>query len=279
MIDAGDVRLWAERRGDPGDPPVLLIMGSMAQSIGWPDALVDRLVAGGRSVIRYDHRDTGRSDGVDFDATPYTVLDLAADAVAVLDGFGVASAHLAGASMGAMLAQIVAITHPGRVLSLTTMMATPIVAVPGLPPPDPAYLARAAELAKLPRDTVEQRVEADILAFEALSGTGRPFDADAARDLAERYFARARDWTRAANHGRASGTPPDTMPPIAAPTMVLAATSDPLFPLPHSVALAGLIPGARLVEVTGMGHTFLSEGLPEQVADLILAHTGSAEDR
>lgn len=279
MIDAGDLQLWAERRGDPGDPPVLLIMGSMAQSIGWPEALVDRLVDGGRQVIRYDHRDTGRSDSVDFDAKPYTVLDMAADAVAVLDGLGIASAHLVGASMGALLAQIVAITDPGRVRSLTTMMARPIVDLPGLPPPDAAYLARTAELEKLPRDTVEQRVAADVEVFEAQNGTVLPYDRDAGRDLAERYFARARDWTRARNHWRASGTPPDTMPPITAPTMVLAATADPIFPMPHSVALAGLIPGSRLVEVTGMGHTFLSPGLPEKVADLILQHTGSAEDR
>ena len=253
-------------------------MGLMAQSVGWPDALVDRLVAGGRSVIRYDHRDTGQSDSVDFDAKPYSVLDMAADAVAVLDGFGVGSAHLVGASMGALLAQIVAITRPERVRSLTLMMARPIIDLPGLPPPDPAFLARMAELEKLPRDTDEQRVAADIEVFEAQNGGVLPYDREAGRDLAERYFARARDWTKARNHWRTSSTPPDTMPPIAAPTLVLAATADPIFPLPHSVALAGLIPGSTLVEMTGMGHTFLSPGLPEQVADLVLEHTGSAED-
>jgi pimeloyl-ACP methyl ester carboxylesterase len=92
--------LWAERSGSHDDPAVLLIMGTSAQGIGWPDELVDVLVAGGRQVIRFDHRDTGRSTCVDFAARPYALADMAADAVAVLDGHDVAAAHIAGASLG-----------------------------------------------------------------------------------------------------------------------------------------------------------------------------------
>src|SRR5215204_1956819 len=99
IVESGAVRLWTERIGDPADPPVLLIMGAEAQGIAWPDELVSRLVAGGRQVIRYDHRDTGESSTVDFDTSPYSLADLVADAVAVLDGHGLASAHVVGASM------------------------------------------------------------------------------------------------------------------------------------------------------------------------------------
>lgn len=95
FVTAGALRLWTERFGNPEDPTVLLVMGTSAPVIGWPDELVAVLVDGGRQVIRYDHRDTGRSTCVDFATHPYTPADLAADALAVLDGYGIAAAHVA----------------------------------------------------------------------------------------------------------------------------------------------------------------------------------------
>ena len=273
FVESGTLRLWAERIGDPGDPPVLLISGSMAQAINWPEAFVDRLVEGGRQVIRYDHRDTGQSDTVDFDAKPYTVADLGWDAIAVLDGFGIRAAHLVGASMGGVLAQGIASLQPERVLTLTAMNTTPISGGADLPPPDPAFLRALDEAGQLPKDTAEQRVEVDLLNYAAMNGTELPYDRDLARDLAERYFARAKDWTKAANHLRAGGEEPDHLPAITAPTLVIGATADPLLPLPHSEAVAAGIPGARLVTVPGMGHHMYSPGLPERLADLVLEHT------
>jgi len=273
FVRSGALRLWAERIGDPDDPPILLITGSMAQAVNWPDAFVDRLVAGGRQVIRYDHRDTGQSDSVDFDKKPYTVADLAWDALAVLDGLGIGAAHLVGASMGGVIAQGLASLQPERVLTLTAMNTTPIDGGDDLPPPDAAFLRKLEEAEELPRDTVAQRVAADLVNYEAMNGTELPFDRAAARELAERYFARAKDWTTAANHLRAGGERPDHLPTITAPTLVIAATADPMFPLPHSEAIAARIPRARLVEVPGMGHHMYSPGLPERIADLILEHT------
>ena len=140
FVTSGKLRLWVERIGDPADPAVLLIAGAEAQGIGWPSVLVDRLVAGGLQVIRYDHRDTGESDSVDFDESPYSMVDLVEDAVAVLDGLDIESAHVVGASMGGVIAQWLAATHPDRVLTLTLMSTT----APGrrdLPPPDASFLA------------------------------------------------------------------------------------------------------------------------------------------
>jgi pimeloyl-ACP methyl ester carboxylesterase len=273
FVESRALRLWAERFGDPVDPPVLLISGSMAQGINWPDALVDRLVAGGRQVIRYDHRDTGQSDSVDFDAKPYTLADLAWDALAVLDGFGIEAAHLVGASMGGILAQGLASLQPERVLTVTALGSTSIEDWDDLPPPDEAFLRKLKDAESLPRETAEQRVEADLVNYEAMNGTELPFDRAVARDVAERYFARAKDWTKAANHHRARGERPDHLPVITAPTLVIAGTADPIFAVAHSAAIAARIPGARLVEVPGMGHHLYSPGLPEQVADLILEHT------
>src|SRR6185312_11837046 len=103
FVASGELRLWVERIGDPADPAVLLIAGAEAQGIGWPSPLVDRLV------------DAGESDSVDFDESPYAMVDLVEDAVAVLDGLDVESAHVVGASMGGVIAQWLAATHPGRV--------------------------------------------------------------------------------------------------------------------------------------------------------------------
>jgi pimeloyl-ACP methyl ester carboxylesterase len=104
VTNSQGMRLWTERFGDPADPAALLIMGTSAQAIGWPDELVEILAAGGRQVIRFDHRDTGQSDGVDFAAAPYTMSDMARDALAVLDGHQAAAAHIAGASLGGRVA-------------------------------------------------------------------------------------------------------------------------------------------------------------------------------
>src|SRR5436190_11031502 len=117
-VQANGVEIWTEDFGDPADPTILLIMGAGGQAILWPDPLCTSLVAGGRHVIRYDNRDVGQTTShADFSAHPYTIGDMAADAVAVLDAYGVERAHIVGASMGGMIAQTVALEHPGRVLS------------------------------------------------------------------------------------------------------------------------------------------------------------------
>jgi pimeloyl-ACP methyl ester carboxylesterase len=272
LVTSGALRLWVERTGDPEDPAVLLIAGAAAQGIGWPSALVDRLVAGGQQVIRYDHRDTGESDSVDFDKNPYALVDLVQDAVAVLDGLDVESAHVVGASMGGVIAQWLAATHPDRVRSLT-LMSTTAPRRHDLPPPDAAFSVRSGEIARLPRSTDEERVEADVQIYELMNGGIRPFDEGAARDLARRHFARARDWAKAANHHRSTeqGNEPPALTAIRAPTLVVVAEADPIFPPPHAEALAEGIPGARTVRVAGMGHTYFSPGLPEHLADQILA--------
>jgi pimeloyl-ACP methyl ester carboxylesterase len=271
VVTSGALRLWAERSGDPADSAVLLIAGAQSQGIGWPVALVDRLLTGGLQVIRYDHRDTGESDWVDFDAHPYAMVDLVEDAVAVLDGLHVDAAHVVGASMGGVIAHWLAATHPDRVRSLT-LMSTTAAGRDDLPPSDAAFLARSAEIATLPRRTAKERVEADVQVYEAMNGT-LPFDEDAARDLARQHFARARDWTRSANHHRAvqQRNEPPALADVRSPTLVIIGEADPIFPPAHAEALAEGIPGARAVRVPGMGHSYFSPGLPEHLADHILA--------
>lgn len=271
FVTSGTLRLWTERAGHPDHPALLLIMGSAAQGISCPDSLVARLVARGVQVIRFDHRDTGRSSVVDFDAHPYAIADLAADCLAVLDDYGLPAAHLAGASMGGMIAQWLAVHEPARVRSLTLLTSSPMGYRPGpawaraqageppapgdLPPPSPRFLAHLA--AGMPPG-----VESDVALFRVFNGPVRPFDEPAARAMLESALSRATDPAAAGHHHRAGQTfAPDRLAPlssITAPTTIVHGDQDPVFPLGHGAALAAAIPGARLHVVPGMGHVFYS---------------------
>jgi len=282
FVASGPLLIWTEAVGDPALPAVLLIAGSAAQGISWPDALIDRLVQRGVQVIRFDHRDTGRSDVVDFDAHPYTIGDMARDALAVLDGHGVDAAHVAGTSLGGMIAQWLAVHAPHRVRSLTVISSSLMGHDPSavwararagepadpddLPPPSSSFLEHVA--AGLPPG-----VESDVALFRVFNGSVRPFDESAARAELERAASRAADPAAATHHHRAVWLEdPSLLAPlssITAPTSIVHGDQDPIYPLGHGEALALAIPGAVLRVVPGMGHVMTSPGLPEEVADLV----------
>ncbi|WP_127507381.1 alpha/beta fold hydrolase [Actinoplanes solisilvae] len=286
FVESGALRLWTERIGDPGDPAVLLIMGAGAQAVGWPDVLLGRLVGRGVQVIRFDHRDTGLSSVVDFDERPYAIADLAGDCLAILDAYGLASAHVVGASMGGMIAQWLGVHAAARVRSLTIVGSSPMGHDPGpawgrawagepadpddLPPPTAEFVAHVA--ADLPPG-----VESDVELFRVFNGAVRPFDEAGVRAMLERAWKRAVAPSAAGNHSRAGLTfAPDrlaSLSAITAPTTVVHGDQDPVFPLAHGEALAAAIPGARLAVVPGMGHVFESPGLPEEIADLVRLNT------
>jgi pimeloyl-ACP methyl ester carboxylesterase len=275
LVRSGDAQLWTEAFGRPGDPPMLLIMGQTASMLWWPDALVERLAAAGRYVVRYDHRDTGRSTSYEPGSPPYTGDDLVADALAVLDGHGLARAHVVGMSMGGALAQVVALEHPERVATLTAISTSPVGGVEAaLPGPSPKYLAHAAAFESLDWSDTEALAELLVRDARALAGTRHPFDEAAARDLIARDLARARNPASLLNHtvmGDGKRTE-HRVSEIAARTLVIHGSADPLFPLAHGEALAAAIPGARLVTVEGGGHELHAADL-DQIADAIVAHT------
>lgn len=295
FVNSGSLRLWTERFGDPAAPVVLLVMGTSAQGIGWPDELVEVLAAGGRQVIRFDHRDTGQSDSVDFAAAPYTIGDMARDALAVLDGHRVTAAHIAGASLGGRIGQLLAVHYPRRVRTLTAIMTSPMGyqagpawarALAGQPPepgdlpaPSAEFLRHVAAMAGSPPVTPEERVSAGVETWRILNGTALPFDADAARRHVEASMARARDFEAASHHDLAGRqmTPERraALSRITAPVLVIHGSADPLLPLQNGQALAALIPGARFETVPGMGHGFFSPGIPTEIARLILDHTAA----
>ncbi|MFJ5231015.1 alpha/beta fold hydrolase [Kitasatospora sp. NPDC088391] len=292
IVESGELRLWSERTGAPTDPAVLLVMGTAAPGVGWPDELVDALVAGGRQVIRYDHRDTGRSSRVDFAARPYALADMAADAAAVLDGHGVAAAHVVGASLGGAVGQWLAVHRPARVRTLTALMTGPMGHSPGpawaralagrapdpgdLPPPSARFLAHLAHRAALPQGTPDERLAAHLETWRVLNGEVLPFDEPAARRFVRASFDPNGDPGAGHHHDLAARRmTEDRLAPlssIVAPTLVLHGTEDPLRPLPHGRALAGEIPHARFRPIPGMGHSLFSPGLPRQLGEIIREH-------
>jgi len=269
MIDAGGVELCTEAFGDRADPPLLLIMGVSASMLWWDEEFCRKLAGGGRFVIRYDHRDTGRSVTYEPGKPGYTSGDLVSDAAAVLDGYGIARAHVVGISMGGALAQLLALDYPDRVESLVLMSTTFAVPtgqdLPGMGEEYARYLETAEHGGSGP--------DAVVAESRVLAGP-RPFDEAEFRDLARRDAERARNYASAANHavlpdGSRSRGP---VASIAAPTLVIHGTADPLFPVEHGRALAEEIPGARIVTLPEAGHLLVRADW-EPVAQAILDHT------
>ncbi|GHF67917.1 acetyltransferase [Streptomyces mashuensis] len=280
---APGVRLWAEERGPADAPPLLLIMGANASGTTWPEELVDALAVRHR-VIRYDHRDTGRSTW-SFDEQPYALTDLARDAVAVLDAFGVERAHVVGLSLGGMLAQLLVADHPERVLSATllgtgALSATPYTAPDGTRT-DPAALPGMAPhvLDLFLRPVTDQGPEAEldrrVELWRALAGEKLPFDAAWFRALEQRVIEHTGHYRPSTAHAHADQSGLLRTAELAAtdvPVLVVAAGAEPVYPAPHAQHLAQVIRGARLVEFPGMGHA-LSPQILEPLAAAILAHT------
>ncbi len=184
MTVADGVQLWVEERGDEGAPAVLLVMGAASSGLVWPEELVDRLARSHR-VVRYDHRDTGRSTR----GSSYALRDLATDAVAVLDGLGVDRAHVVGMSMGGLLTQLLLLDHPDRLRSATLFCTGPLGGAAGdpAPPPSEDLLAFWATMAE-PRDD-EAELAWRVEHWARLAGDQLDVDRAEWRELEQRVAA------------------------------------------------------------------------------------------
>jgi pimeloyl-ACP methyl ester carboxylesterase len=277
IIETGGATLCTEALGEPDDPPILLIMGMGASMIWWEEEFCRRLAEPGRFVIRYDHRDTGRSCTYEAGHPGYTVGDLAADVVGVLDAYQLANAHLVGMSMGGGLAQLVALDFPDRVRSLVLITTSP--AAPGerdLPGGEPR-LGRFLSTARV--DWADDTSHVDYLVeyWRVLWGEHRAFDEARVRGIAQRDIDRARNPAAAQNHGLVPYDSREREPlhSITAPTLVIHGTDDPMFPVAHGEALATEIPNARLLALEGAGHG-IDPADWEAITSAIVEHTRTA---
>ena len=268
IAHANGVDLCVETFGDQSDPALLLIMGSGASMDWWEDEFCDRLATSSRFVIRYDHRDTGRSVTYPVGDPAYTGRDLADDAIGILDTLRVPSAHLVGMSMGGALAQLIALDHPDRVRSLTLVSTTPVDGdgsnLPSMSEED------AARFALQEPDWSDRRAVIDYLTELASvsASPNRPFDERTFRKLAGRVFDRSRDIAATVkNHDLIeSGEPASRrLHELEIPALVLHGNDDPVFPAAHGAALAAALPGARLIQLERTGHE-----LPRETWDVVI---------
>jgi pimeloyl-ACP methyl ester carboxylesterase len=267
-VGPSGVDIAYERFGDPVAPPVLLVVGGGAQMINWPEGFCAALVDRGLQVIRFDNRDTGHStrfaDGPepdvaaamagDVSSAAFTLSDLAADAVGLLDVLGFDSVHVVGLSLGGMIAQHVAIEHPDRVRSLTSMMSTTGDRTVGQP--DFSALGSVGE----PPEGRAEHIAWQVRAMRAVGSPGFEFDEEAIAERAARAYDRGHDpktMLRQAVAAMASGDRTERLRSLRVPTLVLHGTADVMCDPSGGRATADAIPGAELVLVEGLGH-----GLP-----------------
>jgi len=269
-VSANGIEIEYETFGDPKAQPMLLIGGLGSQLLSWDEDFCALLAGHGFHVIRFDNRDSGLSTWVD-DA--YTLDDMAADAAGLLDALGIPAAHVVGASMGGFIAQLVALNHPDRVLTLTSIMSGPN----GDDQVQPTTQGSGVLMAPAP-DTREERIAIGVWARQALLGPADPFDEPQERARVTRAVDRA---YHPAGFGRQLGAVLvargrlERLGSVSVPTLVIHGDADILVPVENGRRVAAAVPGARLMEIEGMGHD-LPRRVWSQVADAIASLAGEA---
>ena len=292
---AAGIRLAYETFGDRNHPAVILIMGLGAQMRVWPDTLCQRLVEGGYFVVRFDNRDVGDSSDFRHQGSPsllrtwlqhklhrkpdvpYTLKDMSRDVLALLDELQLESAHLVGASMGGMIAQILAATKRKRVRSLTSIMSAG--RAPGLPDPDLKILL---QLAKRPTPFNREASVRYTMRMNRLIGSpAYPMDEMELRQLAETSFERGGSpcgFKRQLVAITAAGDRSHLLKKIKVPTLVIHGSDDPLIPARLGADTAAAIRKAKLKIIRGMGHD-LPPALVPKLSKLLLKHLAKAEKK
>jgi pimeloyl-ACP methyl ester carboxylesterase len=288
IAQVGELDICYETLGDPRDPALLLVMGLGTQMVAWPVGFCEQLVARGFFVIRYDNRDSGRSThmrGVrpptikqlllrDKSAAHYSLADMAADGIGLLDFLGIERAHVAGASMGGMIAQTMAARHPDRVLSLASIMSNTGHWWKGMPGLRvyPIFIRRGAP-------DREGAIESAVSVFRLIGSPGFPFDEQETRRAAALSYERGYD---PAGSGRqlaailAAGDRTSELRRITAPTVVIHGTKDRMVRPSGGRATAAAIAGSKLVWITGMGHD-LPRATWDRIVDAIAANAERAD--
>ena len=282
FVHANGIDLAYDTFGDPMDPPLLLIMGLGTQMVAWHEDFCAKLVDEGFFVVRFDNRDIGRSTHLDGAPTPtvrqilirrppaaYRLEDMAGDTAGLLDALDIPAAHVVGASMGGMIAQMLAATRPERVLSLASIMSTTGSRRVG----QPAYRVMPIFLKQAPRDR-DAFIDHTELLFKTIGSKGLDVDDAELREVAGLMYDRGLDpagTSRQLAAIIASGNRTDALRRITAPTVVIHGTADRLVRPSGGRATAKAIAGSKLVKVDGMGHDLPRSKWPE-ILDLISGH-------
>lgn len=290
-IRANNIDIYYEENGPADGPVILLVMGLGTQMIAWPDEFIQGLVVQGFRVIHYDNRDVGLSQRMDGAPagnliwamlklrfglpvkTAYTLTDMAEDGIALLDALGIQKAHVAGASMGGMIAQLMAAHYPDRVSTMTSIMSSS--GRPGLPGPR-ADIRKRLMAPRPSNPTREEAVRLGAESIEAISFADMKRPHDAFVDMAARAFDRGYypiGMKRQLLAIIADGSRVDRLKTVKVPTLVVHGGADPLVPKEGSEDIARLVPGARLEIIDEMGHDLP----PSQVGRMVNLIAGHAK--
>lgn len=286
-VTANGIQIEYDTFGASSSPALLLIMGGGSQMIYWEVEFCELLAKNGHFVIRFDNRDVGLSTKFETAGIPdimaamkgepvntaYTLEDMADDAVGLLNALGIEKAHICGASVGGMIAQVISYRHPERVLSLTSIMSS--TGNPELPQIKPDVLA---EVYKPVPDGREAYIEHHVNMWRKLWSLGFPFDEKRLRALVAESYNRSyypQGMTRQSVAVIIHGYRKSSLASIKVPTLVIHGDKDPFMSVEGGKEIAQLIPGAKLMIIDGMGHDMPKETWPK-IIDAISNHTTHA---
>lgn len=258
----GEVQIAYESFGDASGEPLLLLSGLDGQMLWWPEGWIGMLVEAGFRVVRFDNRDCGLSTHFTGRGPAYRAEDMLDDALAVMDEAGWASAHLVGLSMGAGMAQGIAVLHPERVRTMTLMGAVPVGNVRSMVRHMKFGAVLKTAFKRYPKDR-DGRVRMMVDVIRLCSSTGYPFDEQWARETAQRCYDRKapdpRSRQRQLAAAKRTRIPEPGLAGVTAPTLVIHGGRDPLVKPSGCKTIAESIPGAQLITYPGMGHVFSAE--------------------
>jgi pimeloyl-ACP methyl ester carboxylesterase len=288
-VEANGIQIEYDTFGDTSSKPLLLIIGLGAQMIDWDEKHCKQLADNGHYVIRFDNRDIGLTskfgdagipnvmeafaaiaEGKSVSA-PYTLDEMADDAVGLLDALNIKKAHVCGMSMGGMIAQTIAIRHPERLLSLISIYSS--TGNPELPPPTPEA---TQVLIAPPPEEKEAYIEYLVNVFKTISGPGFPFDEKWHRELAVKRYERSfypEGVSRQLMAILAHGNRKSALASVSVPTLVIHGSADPLVPVECGKDTAEAIPNAELIIIEDMGHDLPHDGAWPQIVEAISMHT------
>lgn len=274
MIKSNGVDICTESFGDHKNPAALLIMGASTSMLGWDEEFCKGLADRGYYVIRFDNRDVGRSVAYEPGTCRYSIDDMADDAVGVLDAYNIESAHIVGMSLGGVLAQIIALRHPKRALTLTLISTTNYgFDIPDLPTMEEKVLAYFLNLNTVDWSNEQAAVELMVEGSRVISGSRHPFDAGRAYKFAKEEVNRTKSIRSRNNHALLQGG--DAYYPrfkeINIPALIIHGTADPVIPYEHALALQKELKNSVLITIEGMGHEIHRNDW-EQILNAISGH-------
>ena len=289
IAEVNSINIWWEDFGNPSNPSVLLIMGANANALLWREEFIHPIVESGFHVVRFDNRDVGQSTWVTTEPTfnidagsvvasevSYSLDDMASDAVALMDHLNIQKAHVIGASMGGMIAQVIGLDYPERVLSLTPIMSSPGIGLEDSNLQGPTQKMMEAIFESMKLNMEGKYEDALVVNYRVLSGSRFPFNEEKFRAQAKDVIAHG--YNPFPGHGAAVGQSPHRgvrLSEIEIPTLVIHGTEDAILPYDHGKALADGIKNSELMTLEGVGHE-IPEELIEAITQKIIGHIKSA---